>query len=924
MNLSLSYNFRMTLRSITRCRGWLIVGLLGILFSLGLTAQSAKAEGSRELTNGSSNTDARPNTEWRSSSYGVPAGTVLRRTALSVYAKAGERILMGSSGMGVAGLATGNIVVAASEANLMSGPFLKDCLPDWTLNNLVGVLSTRAQELAGPIPTAGGYTPCVYVAPADGIYHVAFWGPDGANNDTNNPPNATNTIATPDISAYQGGGVAMWDITVRDPASATPNADITGRVFSKSLALFTGNNNRPVYSQLYVVTTDGFIYQTNLRGVDPNGFAVYGNQIGFFDSNGIDPLYHDLYDGANNQLTVPAGGVTLAPPEFPIFFNRPKPEAITANSITLTPVVPNISGLSFGGNVVNNISTVGAGGTFTITSTAGIYEIVLSRDGVNFDPTNPNNRVLRGRKPVGAFNISWDGKDNSGVNFPVNTTLPSYPVHASIHGGEYHFPLLDAENSLNGGPGYTLLNSPSGATCPGMPYGCTTAYFDDRGYHTSNGTVVGTISSVLLGGTNPPPSPYNAVFGFDSNSTTQRRFGDTSGSGWGDKKGLDLWTFLASSYVTNNVIIISSVSDLAITKTDGSTTYTPGNGITYTIVASNLGPDPAVNATVSDTVPASITGVTWSCVASSPGATCGPPVSGSGNVVNTTVSLPVHGSVTFTVSGTVLASTTGPLTNSATIQPAPGSYDPDPTNNTSTDTDTPLLPPPPPPPGPTNTPTPLATPLPTKTATPTPTGTVTVTLTPTATPTPSETPSLTPTATPTPSPTALPKHAPVIVKTSDAKEITADQIVHFTITVTNPSDQPATDIVATDNVPAAYIIQGVTTTQGEVTINGQVVTVNIGTIPPGGSVTIVITVRVAQGVSGTIVNTATLNGHLGGQAVDDASVTDNVALPGLPNTGRTPGEGNNVVFTLFCWLGGGLLLVGGSWLAFRRRPRNNN
>jgi len=169
----------------------------------------------------------------------------------------------------------------------------------------------------------------------------------------------------------------------------------------------------------------------------------------------------------------------------------------------------------------------------------------------------------------------------------------------------------------------------------------------------------------------------------------------------------------------------------------------------------------------------------------------------------------------------------------------------------------------------------------------------------------------------------LSKQDPVILKTSDAKEIVADQIVHFTITVTNPSPQPATDIVATDNVPAAYIIQGVTTTQGEVTINGQVVTVNIGTIPPGGTVTIVITVKVAQGVSGTIVNTATLNGHLGERTVDGTSVTDNVSLPGLPNTGHTSG-GDNVVFTLFCWLGGGLLLGGGSWLVFRRRPRNHS
>ena len=48
---------------------------------------------------------------------------------------------------------------------------------------------------------------------------------------------------------------------------------------------------------------------------------------------------------------------------------------------------------------------------------------------------------------------------------------------------------------------------------------------------------------------------------------------------------------------------VSLVADLAITKTDGSATYTPGNAITYTIVASNNGPSAVTGATVADVVP---------------------------------------------------------------------------------------------------------------------------------------------------------------------------------------------------------------------------------------------------------------------------------------------------------------------------------
>ncbi len=55
------------------------------------------------------------------------------------------------------------------------------------------------------------------------------------------------------------------------------------------------------------------------------------------------------------------------------------------------------------------------------------------------------------------------------------------------------------------------------------------------------------------------------------------------------------------------------VADLSITKTDGVTTATSGGSVTYTITASNAGPDPTTGATVADTFPASLT-CTWTCV----------------------------------------------------------------------------------------------------------------------------------------------------------------------------------------------------------------------------------------------------------------------------------------------------------------------
>ena len=129
-------------------------------------------------------------------------------------------------------------------------------------------------------------------------------------------------------------------------------------------------------------------------------------------------------------------------------------------------------------------------------------------------------------------------------------------------------------------------------------------------------------------------------------------------------------------------INVSLVADLAITKTDGQATAVPGTPVTYTIVASNAGPNAATGATVADTLPGTITGATWICGGAG-GGTCS--VGGSGSI-NDTVNLPVGGSVTYTLTGMVSASATGSLSNTATV--TAGGTDPNPANNSATDTDT--------------------------------------------------------------------------------------------------------------------------------------------------------------------------------------------------------------------------------------------
>lgn len=138
----------------------------------------------------------------------------------------------------------------------------------------------------------------------------------------------------------------------------------------------------------------------------------------------------------------------------------------------------------------------------------------------------------------------------------------------------------------------------------------------------------------------------------------------------------------ANNSASDTDTIVSS-ADLAITKTDGVTSATPGGSVTYTITASNAGPSNTIGATIADTFPASLT-CSWTCTGTS-GGTC--TASGSGNI-NDITNLPAGGSTTYTASCSIASSATGPLSNTATVSAPSGVTDPTPGNNTATDTDT--------------------------------------------------------------------------------------------------------------------------------------------------------------------------------------------------------------------------------------------
>jgi uncharacterized repeat protein (TIGR01451 family) len=114
-------------------------------------------------------------------------------------------------------------------------------------------------------------------------------------------------------------------------------------------------------------------------------------------------------------------------------------------------------------------------------------------------------------------------------------------------------------------------------------------------------------------------------------------------------------------------------ADVSITKSDGVASVDAGGTVTYTIVVSNAGPD-AVSPTVTDPMPAEFASMEWTCTPAGI-ADCAF-AAGTGSLEDYP-NLPVAGSVTYTVTGTVRVNESGLLANTATVVGAFNDQTPD-------------------------------------------------------------------------------------------------------------------------------------------------------------------------------------------------------------------------------------------------------
>ncbi len=134
--------------------------------------------------------------------------------------------------------------------------------------------------------------------------------------------------------------------------------------------------------------------------------------------------------------------------------------------------------------------------------------------------------------------------------------------------------------------------------------------------------------------------------------------------------------------LTGRGVVVDDDADLAVTMTGGSGDNIPGQGISYTITASNPGNHNVDHVRLVDVLPDGLSDVSWTCGATG-GAACST-ASGAGSI-DTFLDLPAGGSATLELSAVIDPSARGTLNNSAALDLPEGlPADPDRSNNSAT------------------------------------------------------------------------------------------------------------------------------------------------------------------------------------------------------------------------------------------------
>ena len=606
-----------------------------------LTAQFVLAEGSKEVTANGGYRAYLFSSTLANASFPFPTlGT------MKVYVKVGETINVGSSAQGLGG---GTINFRAPDGSTYtSGP-----------STTVGLMASRSQELAGPLPNTGGYTPFTLTVQSGqaGVWEIDFVSPNTTSGATPNP-----VPANSDWVQSVGQYVNAFDVTVRNSSAQS----LTGRVFTNVFSGILGAFNIGFNGIFNILTNDGYQYTMNNNGQAGDGFTFFVNNKGFRTSSGA-PSYQSV-NATSGNVQDPRAPDTQSDITHKIFFNTPAADlpasaATPGNTTTwllTAPVAATVGAVSFIGmeGTVGKAGTSPLGANFTFNSTSnGTYTIGIdvNKNGVFTDAID---RTLTGSFSPGANQVYWDGLDGLGNKVPGGN-LATYAANASlaITAGEVHFPFFDVERNVNG----IILTRTNGIYAPD-----DTVYWND-----SSITIVGT-----------PPNPITNLTGLSS-SVNGHKWGTattdpTDDADFGNNKSIDTWSYIKGGVTASTLTFQLQEADLQ-TLSLVPVAGCAGQPVTYTIAVKNNGPNDVTGAPFRFNFTADVTNVVVTSAATS-GASAVSAGAITATAYNAGLSLANGAVLTFTITGRIAQSATGSINVSASIMRPADVTDPDATN----------------------------------------------------------------------------------------------------------------------------------------------------------------------------------------------------------------------------------------------------
>src|SRR5690606_13670675 len=120
------------------------------------------------------------------------------------------------------------------------------------------------QEVAGPLPNAGGYNPYIITVGAgqEGVWEIDFISPTVGRGFTNGMPDdilASSNWTQNDNTSY----IAAFDVSVRNTANT---GFINGRAFMNVFGGCLGDYSALFNAKFKILTKDGYQYDVNNNG----------------------------------------------------------------------------------------------------------------------------------------------------------------------------------------------------------------------------------------------------------------------------------------------------------------------------------------------------------------------------------------------------------------------------------------------------------------------------------------------------------------------------------------------------------------------------------------------------------------------------------------------------------------------------------